>query len=282
MAAPAQDVGRLIGMTVGFPRLDAEAAAGLLVEFGFEAVEVHLLQVGPGVAGVPVCEGHAAALGESLRDAGLVVSTLNCAGAPGFEPLGGSAAWEAAADELARQLRLAEAMGSPRVLCWDGSLPPEGDPSPGPRLLAECVATALERSGLSDPPEVSVELHPFTFALDRRLVPELGEALRGVGAGICLDFCHFGVALGSAFLDELDAAVLEAVNHIHFADTDCVTSELHFPPGKGVLDLDAIVSRVAGLDVALAWDLFGWPAPRAAIRKHLPAYARFARQGVPR
>lgn len=282
MAAAAQDVRRLIGMTVGFPRLDAEVAAGLLVEFGFEAVEVHLLQLAPGVAGVPVFEGHAAALGESLRDAGLVVSTLNCAGAPGFEPLVGSAAWEAAADELARQLRLAEAMGSPRVLCWDGSLPPEGDPAAAPRLLAECVGAALERSGLSDPPGVSVELHPFTFALERRLVPELGEALREAGAGICLDFCHFGVALGPAFLDELDAAVLEAVNHVHFADTDCVTSELHFPPGKGVLDLEAIVSRVAGLDVALAWDLFGWPAPRAAIREHLPTYARFARQGVPR
>jgi sugar phosphate isomerase/epimerase len=96
-------------MTVGFPRLDAEEAATLLLELGFEAVEVHLLQIGPGVPGVPVFEGHAAALGEALRDAGLVVSTLNGAGAPGFEPL---ADGDAAADELARQLRLAAALGS--------------------------------------------------------------------------------------------------------------------------------------------------------------------------
>src|SRR5207249_12072982 len=78
------DVGRLIGMTVGFARSDAEAAAALLSELGFEAVEVHLLQLAPGIPGVPVFEGHAAALGESLRRSGLVVSTLNGAGAPGF------------------------------------------------------------------------------------------------------------------------------------------------------------------------------------------------------
>jgi sugar phosphate isomerase/epimerase len=275
-----RDTGLLIGSTAGFPRLDAEAAAAVLDELGFEATEVHLLQLGPGIGGAPAFEGHAAALGESLREAGLVVSTLNGAGAPGFEPLVDRQTWEEAADELARQLRLAAALGSPRLLCWDGRLPPDGDAHDAPRLLAECVAAALERSGLSDPPVVSVELHPFTFALERRLVPELAAALGDVGAGICLDFCHFGVALGPAFLDELGAEVLASINHLHFADTDCVTSELHFPPGKGVLDLASIVSGLHGLGVALAWDLFGWPAPRAAIRRYLSIYARFVREGA--
>jgi sugar phosphate isomerase/epimerase len=274
------DLGRLIGMTIGFPRLDAEEAAALLAELGFEAVEVHLLQLAPGVPGVPAFEGHAAAFGESLREAGLIVSTLNGAGAPGFDPLATGSAWEEAADELARQLRLAAALGSPRVLCWDGRLPPGGTPATAPKRLAECISAALERSRLPDPPEVSVELHPFTFALERKLVPELAEALRTVGAGLCLDFCHFGVALGPDFGDDLDDGVLSAFNHVHFSDTDCVTSELHFPPGKGVLDLDSLTSRLAGLEVALAWDLFGWPAPRAAIRESLSAYARFARHGA--
>src|SRR5439155_17890455 len=174
---------------------DAEAAAALLSELGFEAVEVHLLQLGPGIPGVPVFEGHAAALGESLRRGGLVVSTLNGAGAPGFEP---HSDWEASADELARQLRLAAALGSPRVLCWDGRLARGADGSAAPRQLADCIAAGLERSGLADPPEVSVELHPFTFALERRLVPELAGALATVGAGLCLDFCHLGVARGPA------------------------------------------------------------------------------------
>jgi sugar phosphate isomerase/epimerase len=259
------DVGLLIGATVAFARLDAEAVAALLLDLEFEAMEVQLLQIGPGVPGVPVFEGHAAALGESLRDRGLVVSTLNGAGAPGFDPLVDP---EGAADELARQLRLTAAMGSPRLLCWDGRLPPDVRAEKAPERLAACIAAGAERSGLAEPPEVSVELHPFTFALEHRLVGELGAALRGVGAGICLDFCHFGVALGADF--DFEPA---HVNHVHYSDTDCVTSELHFPPGKGVLDLDSLVARLPA-GVAISWDLFGWPAPRAAIRASMGDYLR--------
>jgi sugar phosphate isomerase/epimerase len=273
----ALDLGRLIGMTIGFPRLDAEEAANLLAEMGLEAVEVHLFQLGPGLPGVPVFEGHAAALGESLRQRGLVVSTLNGAGASGFEP---HTDWEGSVVELARQLRLAAALGSPRVLCWDGRLPDGERPERASRRLADCISAARERSRLDESPAVSVELHPFTFALEHRLVPELAEELRRVEAGICLDFCHFGVALGSDFAEQLDKAVLAAVNHVHVSDTDCLTSELHFPPGQGILDLDAIVSSLSGLEVALAWDLFGWPAPRAAIKASLSSYARFVRQGA--
>jgi sugar phosphate isomerase/epimerase len=88
------------------------------------------------------------------------------------------------------------------------------------------------------------------------------------------------VALGRDFMSEVGDDVLLAVNHIHFSDTDCLTSELHFPPGMGVLDLNSVISRLAGQSVALAWDLFGWPAPRAAIRESLPSYASFVRQGA--
>ena len=63
---------------------------------------------------------------------------------------------------------------------------------------------AIDR--LADPPEVSIELHPFTFALKHRALPELATALSRVGAGICLDFCHFGVALGRE-LDSLSDVI---------------------------------------------------------------------------
>jgi len=269
------DSGLLIGMTIGFPRHGAEDAADLLASLGLEAVEIHVLQLGPGLAGAPVFEGHASALGEALRERGLIVSTLNGAGGSGFEP---HHDWDGAADELARQLRLAAALGSPRVLCWDGRLAPGADASAAPRRLADCIAAGLERSGLAEPPEVSVELHPFTFALERRAVPELAEELQRIGAGICLDFCHFGVALGPGFASSLDARVLAAVNHVHFADTDCTTSELHFPPGRGILDLESIMSHISRLEVAVAWDLFGWPAPQAAIRESLTTYAQYVRE----
>jgi sugar phosphate isomerase/epimerase len=262
-------------MTIGFPRHGAEDAADLLATLGLEAVEIHLLQLGPGLAGASVFEGHASALGEALRERGLVVSALNGAGATGFEP---HEDWDGAADELARQLRLASALGSPRLLCWDGRLRSETTAATASRRLADCIEAARERSRLTDPPVVSVELHPFTFALERGALAELAEELQRVGAGICLDFCHFGVSLGPGFASSLDAEVLAGVNHVHFADTDCTTPELHFPPGRGILDLESIMSHISALEAAIAWDLFGWPAPHAAIRESLASYARFVRE----
>jgi sugar phosphate isomerase/epimerase len=265
----APDAGLTIGMTVPFARLDLESAAAELAAIGFEGVEVHTLQLGPGLPGVPVHERHAAAAGDALRAAGLPPFTLNSAGAPGFEPL---ADRELAIETLARELRLGAALGAARVLCWDGSATDARDAAAAPIRLAAAIEAARDRAGLADPPAVSVELHPFTFALSHRLVAETGAALAEAGAGICLDFCHFAVALGPSFGDDLDAGVLDAVNHVHLSDSDGVSSELHVPLGEGVLDVDALAGLLAGREVALAWDLFSWPAPRAGLRAGFEHY----------
>ena len=128
---------------------------------------------------------------------------------------------------------------------------------------------------MPSPPPVSCELHPFTFALKHRRLPQLAAALRSVGAGICFDFCHFGVALGRDLVDHLDDDVVDAIDHVHYSDTDTKTSELHFPPGEGVLDLDAIGARLAGKPIAASWDLFGWPGPRHAVRSRMGVYRAF-------
>jgi sugar phosphate isomerase/epimerase len=263
------DAGLAIGATVPFARLDLESAAAELLAIGFEAVEVHSLQLGPGLPGVPVHERHAAAAGEGLRAAGLPATTLNAAGEPGFEPLGDR---EAAVDALARTLRLGAALGAVRVLCWDGRVADPADAAAAPARLAGVVDDARRRAALPDPPAVSVELHPFTFALAHGLVAETAAALREVGAGLCLDFCHFGVALGPAFADGLDDETLAAVNHVHLSDGDCVSSELHLPLGEGVLDVDGLAGLFAGREVALAWDLFSWPLPRAGLRAGFARY----------
>ena len=266
------DAGLLIGMTVPFARLDLEAAAAEVAAVGFEAVEVHTLQLGPGLGGVPVHERHAAAAGEALRALPLVPVTLNAAGAPGFEPVAAATNRDTAAAELAHQLRLAAALGATRVLCWDGRIEDPVDARAAPSRLAAAIDDARRKAALPEAPAVSVELHPFTFALANSLVAETAAALREVGAGICLDFCHFGVALGREFASTLDATVLAAVNHVHLSDSDCVSSELHFPLGAGVLDVDSLAGLFAGRSVALAWDLFSWPLPRAGLRSGFGRY----------
>jgi sugar phosphate isomerase/epimerase len=272
---PAPDAGRLVAMSAALPRLDLETAAAEFAELGFQAMEIHISQVGPGLGTLRLSERHAEAAGVAVRGSGLQVSTFNVVGEPSFQPFGDAGARQETSREIALHLRMAAAMGAPRILIWDGRLGAADLLESAPRLLCECIAAGREQCGLQDSPAVSVEFHPFTFALQERRVGETARALAGAGIGVCLDFCHFGVALGSGFPGLLDDQVLGAVNHVHFSDTDCRTSELHFPPGDGVLDLDMLRRQLAGRGLAVAWDLYSWPAPRDAVRQRFGAYRNF-------
>jgi sugar phosphate isomerase/epimerase len=168
-------------------------------------------------------------------------------------------------------------MGSPRVLIWDGIAREPAVVDRAPTTLARVIGRALEDCRLPDPPDISIELHPFTFALEQRRLDDLAAALVPLQAGICLDFCHFAVALGPGFIDEVSDRVLDTVNHIHYADSDATTSEFHIPPGLGVLDLKRITERLRGRGLSAAWDLFCWPGPERAIGTYMPAFAEFVR-----
>jgi sugar phosphate isomerase/epimerase len=275
MSSPAPDYSKLIGMSLIAGREDIEMAAATVKELGFEGMEVHAHQLGPGLPGVPVFEAHAAAAGDVVRRAGLIVSTLNVVGDATFNPFGGADAMTTTVEGLAAHMRWAAAMGAPRVLIWEGRVEKRTDIDQACRTLAEAIEAASSRSGLNNPPPVSIELHPFTFALKHKVIDELAAALKPVGAGICFDYCHFGVALGRDLLPYLTDDVVEAVDHVHYSDTDTKTSELHFPPGEGVLDLDALGARLAGKRIALSWDLFGWPGARHAARSRMDVYRSF-------
>ncbi len=278
MTAVPPDFGKRIGMSLIAGRDDLEIAAATVRDLGFEGMEVHIQQLGPGLPGVPVLAAHATAAGRLLRRAGLTASALNAVGDASFDPYSGPTALAGSITGLAEHLRWAAAMGAPRVLIWEGRVPEPEDVQAACEALAHVIAEARRRSGLAAPPEISCELHPFTFALKHRALAQLAAALRSVGAGICLDFCHFGVALGADFIAQIDSETLATINHVHYADTDTETSELHFPPGVGVLDLDSIGRYLGGRPVAVSWDLFGWPEPRHAARSGMARYADFVRR----
>lgn len=265
------DVGCTIGMTVSLPRLDLEAAFCVLAASGFEAVEVFVGQLGPGIVDVALLPAHAAAAARAARDAGLLVSTLNCIDRP-LDPFRDEQSLAVAATQVAGYLRLGAAMGAQRILIWDGELDAPDLLANAPENLAQCIQRAYETCGPGDPPEVAVELHPNTFAFRHGMHEETAERLRAVGAGVCLDFCHAAVAFGRDFLSRLGPGLLAAVTHVHYADGDCVSEQLHFPPGHGVLNLGEITGALAGTGLPVAWDLFGWPGPRAAMAEGMQSY----------
>lgn len=176
------------------------------------------------------------------------------------------------------RLRLAAAIGAPRLLIWDGELTDRRLLPQAPAILASCIAAAQARLNTPGIPEVCVELHPNTFALKFGALEDTAAALRAVGAGICLDVCHFAVAMGPDFASTLSEAVLSAVTHVHYADSDGRSEQLHFPPGEGVVDLAEVADRLGGRALPVAWDLFGWPTPRQAISRCFTRYREFVSQ----
>ena len=273
------DVGKLIGMSAWFALEDLEEACASLSALGCEGMSIVYTQVASRLIPAPVFEAHYAAAGELVREAGLIVSTLNVIeDPPAFDPFTSDEAMMHTARRLSQHLRDAVAMGAPGILIWDGRVSDEEQAGRASRELAECVGRARELAGAaSDAVQVSVELHPFTFALKYRKLEELAAALPDVGAGICVDFCHFGVALGGDFLDVLPAQVMDGVSEVHYSDTDCATSEFHFPAGRGKLDLAALESHFRGRHLPVGLDLFQWPAPRSGARTAWPQFSSFVR-----
>jgi len=163
-AARPVDAGKATGMTVIYAGLDLEQALRELAGAGFEAAEIFVGHLGPRVVEAPVLEAHAAAAGELVRRDGLEVSTLNSI-VGFFDPFSSDEALERTATFIARYLRLGAALGTPRVLIWDGELSqPELLPS-APGRLARAIERGRELAELDEPPHVAVELHPNTFAL---------------------------------------------------------------------------------------------------------------------
>ncbi|MEQ3625298.1 MAG: TIM barrel protein [Celeribacter sp.] len=269
------DTGVTIGSTLLAIRDDLEAAVQINRDLGFAAMEVHGSHLGAGLPNVPVVDAHAAATGDLIRDQGMIVSTLNVAGDPSFNPFSGSQEKQATVEGLARHMRWADAMGAPRVLFWDGMIDDIADVDRACTTLREVIEAARDASGLAHPPELTCELHPFTFALKHRVIEELGAALTAAGAGLCFDFAHFGVALKEDLVSHLTPDVIAATNLLHFSDTDYISSEVHFPPTEGKIDFDEIGRLYQGRNIPVAWDLFSWPAARKAVRTHMDFYKTF-------
>lgn len=259
-------------MPVTFLREDLESALDDVLAAGdFEGVGLHVSHLGPGVESVAVGERHAEVAAELVRERGLVMSSFNVTGDFGFDPFTNGATFARSAEKVAYWLRLGAALEAPRVMMWDGVAELPDDAC---ARLRECIEAGRERSGLADPPPLTLELHPFTFALAHRRIAELIETLPSIGdVSLCWDFAHFAVALGPEFISELPDGFSDAIGEVHWCDSDGASSELHFPPGKGVLDLAALEAMLGGRPVPILWDLFSWPAPRDAIRRYMGAYA---------
>jgi sugar phosphate isomerase/epimerase len=68
----------------------------------------------------------------------------------------------------------------------------------------------------------------------------------------------------------------QRIRHIHYSDSDQLTSELHYSPNTGCLDLQAILKafKTIHYDGTLTLDLYGNPTPVYAARQCAPEVRR--------
>ena len=225
---------RLCGNSITFEDYPVEDACQRLAAAGCNAVEMwksHLVG----------CKTPA--LMRQFRDfaaeLGLELWGLNVVGADYFQPFGAAANYDATLAGLKADVDYALELGVRDVMVWEGVRPPEQD-IPDAELLATLIALFRAAIDYARPKGVrfTAEPHPFTLGMDNAFMKPLCDALDRDCFGILFDFCHYGVGQPRGYVDSI-RDLGARIQHLHYSDTDGVTSELHYPPGFGVLDLDA-------------------------------------------
>lgn len=261
---------RLCGNSITFEADTAEVACQKLSAVGCNAVEMWQ-------AHLSGCKTPA--LLRQFRDfaaeLGLELWGLNVVGADYFQPFGGARNYDRTLAGLKADVDYALELGVPDVMVWEGR-PPESDIDEAD-LLATLVSLFSEAIDYARPrgARFLAEPHPFTLGMDNSFMKALCDALDPDCFGILFDFCHYGVGQPRTYV----AAVHDLgsrIKHLHYSDSDGVTSELHFPPGKGILDLDALdhALKDIGFRGTSTLDMYGYPMPERGYEWGLPRYER--------
>lgn len=205
---------------------------------------------------------------------------LNVVGEDYFLPFGTGAEREETMRMMKRDIDLARDLGARDVLVWEGRAPAGTTESewingllPG---LIEFFRTAIEYAkprGI----RVLTEPHPFTVGMSDRFLIALCDALDPEYFGITYDFCHYGVGRPRDYVQAI-RTLGSRIRHLHFSDTDMKTSELHFPAGRGCLDVQGILKalREIRFNGTMALDLYGYPTPVEALMATTARYREAA------
>jgi len=205
---------------------------------------------------------------------GLAVVGLNAAGEPYFQPFGTDTQLQATLDGLKSDVEYAASLGAEYLLVWEG-VRPQGASDQDcmenclPRLI-ELFREAL-RFAIARKVRLFVEVHPFTVGLDDRLLMRLYDTLESPYFGTVYDCCHYGVGRPRDYVEAI-RVLGPRIRLIHFSDSDLVSSELHYAPGTGVMDLKAILEAFKEIrfDGLLMLDLYLNPTPVYSVKQSMP------------
>jgi sugar phosphate isomerase/epimerase len=212
------------------------------------------------------------------EELGLEMGALNAVAEPYFQPFGTDRELKATLEGLREDLDLALSLGVRDVTIWEG-VRPQGfsDAECEQQLLPRLIEMFQSVIKFAKPHKARflVEPHPFTVGMNDNFLIKLSDALDPAHFGVVYDFCHYGVGQPQDYVAAIHR-LGRRIRHIHFSDTDQVTSELHYVPGTGKLDMQAILQafKAIGYDGTLTLDLYGNPTPVHSARQSAPEVDR--------
>lgn len=260
---------RLCGNSITFQDYTAEDACQRLAAAGCNAVEMWP----PHLAGCKT-PSLLKQFREFAAELGLELWGYNAVGADYFQPFGAQANYNRTLAGLKADVDHALELGVDDVMVWEGVRPSASD-MPDADLLAVLVSLFTEAIDYARPKGVrfTAEPHPFTLGMNNDFMKQLCDQLDRAHFGVLFDFCHYGVGQPDRYVDAI-YDLGSRIEHLHYSDTDGVTSELHYPPGKGLLDLAAMNQALKEIGFAgtSTLDMYGYPAPEQGYRWGLPIY----------
>jgi len=212
-------------------------------------------------------------LREYIGSLGMKLVGSNVPDSPYFQTLNSSDDVKVALAGLQRDLDIATDLGVEYLITYEGRVPTGAtEELIFGRLLDDTVGLLKAASGYAAERNIDVliEVHPFTLGINLDFLTQLCDGIGMKNFGVAYDPCHFGVGLPDGYVEAI-RTLRHRIKHVHFSDSDKRSSELHFPPGRGCLDMDAIVEALKDIQFSGCWmlDLYGYPLPVWGSREGL-------------
>ncbi|MDA4129617.1 MAG: sugar phosphate isomerase/epimerase [Thaumarchaeota archaeon] len=244
--------------SITFHTYTLEQVCKLNVELGFDALELwkdHL----PAVKTPEL----ASQFSSFARDIGLNICALNNVDSKNFKPYDSEESFAQTLMGLKADVDLASLLSIKDVFAFEGRDPRGGNGDKNAllktisRLFHEAIVYSSKK-GI----RFLIEPHPFTVGMDLDFLIKLCDSLDSNYFGVLYDCAHFAVAKPDGYIESI-RILGKRIKHIHFSDSDKRTSELHYPPGMGKLDIDGILRtfKEIGYSGTITLDLWGYPLP---------------------
>ena len=258
----------IIGNPLGYFNDPLEATLPMMAELGYDQIEICHCQITD--FRTPALRQQFAEFIESL---GMKLVGSNVPDSPYFQMLNSSDDVKVALAGLKRDIDIAQDLGVEYVITYEGRVPPGATQEliMG-RLLDDTVSLLSEATGYAVERNIDlfIEIHPFTLGTNLDFSTQLIERIGSDHFGVAYDPCHLSIGIPDGYLEAIHRFG-PAIKHVHFSDGDQQSSESHFPPGRGCLNLDGMVQGLKEINFSGRWmlDLYLYPLPCWGSREGL-------------